>query len=52
MVFHEQLWNLLAENEDDENINTEFVFVVLRILLDPANLSPEETASILQSNSW
>lgn len=49
-MFHEQLWSLLVENDTDETINSEFVFVVLRILLDPANLPPEETAAILQGN--
>ena len=39
---------MFAENEDSERIDAEFVFIVMRILLDPANLPPRETSLILE----
>jgi len=48
MVIHEEVWKLLADNEEAEYVDTEFVYIFLRILLDPANLAPAETVKILQ----
>jgi len=50
MVIHEEVWKLLADNEEAEYVDTEFVYIFLRILLDPANLAPAETVKILQGN--
>ena len=49
-MMHEQVWNLLADSEDAETIDTEQVYLVFRILLDPANLSPEEAAHLMEGN--
>jgi len=48
MVIHEEVWKLLADNEETEYVDTEFVYIFFRILLDPANLSHSETVKILQ----
>ncbi len=47
-MMHEQIWNVLAENEESEIVDTEFVYILFRILLDPANLAPEEAAQLLE----
>ena len=48
MMIHEQLWNLCAENIDSDTIDTEIVYIVLRILLDPAALPSNEVAKLLE----
>ena len=48
MVIHEEVWKLLADNEETEYVDTEFVYIFFRILMDPANLSHSETVKILQ----
>ncbi len=48
MVIHEEVWKLLADNEETEYVDTEFVYIFFRILLDQANLSHSETVKILQ----
>jgi hypothetical protein len=48
MMIHEQIWNMMAENSEAEIIDAEFAYIVLRILMDPANLSPEEAGELLQ----
>jgi hypothetical protein len=47
MMMHEQIWNILSTDEEAEFIDTEFAYIIFRILLDPANLSHEETAQLL-----
>lgn len=48
MVVHEEIWKLLAEDEEAEYIEGEFLYVALRIMLDPANLPPSKISKILQ----
>ena len=49
MEVHEQLWNTVCESETDEIVESERVYILLRILLDPADLPHLETGRIIQS---
>jgi len=48
MVMHEQLWNILSHKTDEELIDAEFVYILFRILLDPAQLPVDEISKILE----
>jgi len=48
MLMHEQLWNHLSHKTDTEVIDAEFVYILFRILLDPAQLPIEEISKILE----
>lgn len=48
MIFHEEIWMLLNQRcESSETIETELLYLMLRILFDPGNLNNEEKAAIL-----
>lgn len=47
MALHEHIWNAICQNESDEEIEAQKVYIVLRILMDPIKLDVDETADIL-----
>jgi hypothetical protein len=48
MIMHEQVWNILTHKMDTDTIDAEFVYILFRILLDPAQLPIEEISKILE----
>ena len=40
---HEQVWMLLCGYKELELVDAEFVYIVFRLLMDPSNLSSEDT---------
>jgi hypothetical protein len=47
MVLHEQLWMLLADYKEVDHIDAEFAYIIFRLLLDPANLTLDESSKML-----
>ena len=48
MIMHEQIWMLLSHKTEIEYADAEYVYIVFRILLDPAQLPIEEISKILE----
>ncbi|CAD8112863.1 unnamed protein product [Paramecium sonneborni] len=47
MLMHEMLWNLVSQDGECEQVETQMVLCVFRILMDPVKLTVEETAQLI-----
>ncbi|CAD8116006.1 unnamed protein product [Paramecium sonneborni] len=47
MLMHEMLWNLVSQDGQYEQVETQMVLCVFRILMDPVKLTVEETAQLV-----
>jgi len=49
MLFHEQSWTLLRNDQKAEMVPLKNIFILLRILLDPNPMSTKQMSKILKS---